>query len=87
MSDYFNENSTTTDLNNQDGGGTWSLSTNAGGYGNSSKSAIFNNYEIADFFMEKDVIRGGITTVCRTKSIEANNKYMENYNNTNSKFK
>ena len=33
-------------INNQDGGGTWSLSTNAGGYGNSSKSAIFNNYDI-----------------------------------------
>ena len=33
-------------INNQDGGGTWSLSTNAGGFGNSSKSAIFNNYDI-----------------------------------------
>lgn len=33
-------------INNEDGGGTWSLSTNAGGFGNSSKSAIFNNYDI-----------------------------------------
>ncbi|MEN9972029.1 MAG: hypothetical protein RIS20_376 [Bacteroidota bacterium] len=33
-------------INNQDGGGTWSLSTNAGGFGNSSNSAVFNNYDI-----------------------------------------
>lgn len=33
-------------IKNEDGGGTWSLSTNAGGYGNSTKSAIFNNYDI-----------------------------------------
>ena len=33
-------------INNQDGGGTWSLSTSAGGFGNSTKSAIFNNYDI-----------------------------------------
>jgi photosystem II stability/assembly factor-like uncharacterized protein len=33
-------------INNQDGGGTWSLATNAGGFGNSTKSAIFNNYDI-----------------------------------------
>ncbi len=33
-------------INNEDGGGAWSLSTNAGGFGNSSKSAIFNNYDI-----------------------------------------
>jgi hypothetical protein len=33
-------------INNEDGGGTWSLSTNTGGYGASSQSAIFNNYDI-----------------------------------------
>ncbi|MDP4638126.1 MAG: T9SS type A sorting domain-containing protein [Crocinitomicaceae bacterium] len=33
-------------INNEDGGGTWSLSTNTGGYGSSSQSAIFNNYDI-----------------------------------------
>jgi hypothetical protein len=33
-------------INNQDGGGTWSLSTSAGGFGNSTKAAVFNNYDI-----------------------------------------
>ena len=33
-------------INNQDGGGTWSLSTSTGGFGNSTKSAVFNNYDI-----------------------------------------
>lgn len=30
----------------QAGGGQWSLSTDAGGYGNSAQSAVFNNYDI-----------------------------------------
>lgn len=33
-------------INNEDGGGTWSLSTAAGGFGASSQAAIFNNYDI-----------------------------------------
>jgi photosystem II stability/assembly factor-like uncharacterized protein len=30
---------------NQDNGGSWTLSSTAGGFGNSSKSALFNNYD------------------------------------------
>ena len=33
-------------LNNEDGGGQWSLSVAAGGFGNSNQSAIFDNYNI-----------------------------------------
>ncbi len=53
----------------------------AWGYRSKTKLEYFNNRDVADFFMERDVIRGGITTVCRNKSLEANNKYMgEMYN-------
>jgi len=33
-------------MNNQDGGGTWSLSTSTGGFGNSTQAALFDNYNI-----------------------------------------
>jgi hypothetical protein len=33
-------------INNQDGGGTWSLSTSTGGFGNSTQAALFDNYNI-----------------------------------------
>jgi photosystem II stability/assembly factor-like uncharacterized protein len=33
-------------MNNQDGGGTWSLSTSTGGFGNSTQTALFDNYNI-----------------------------------------
>ena len=33
-------------INNQDGGGTWTLSTSTGGFGNSTQAALFDNYNI-----------------------------------------
>jgi hypothetical protein len=32
-------------IDNQDNGASWTLSSTAGGFGNSSKSALFNNYD------------------------------------------
>ncbi|MFM6935847.1 MAG: VPS10 domain-containing protein [Flavobacteriales bacterium] len=43
-------------INNEDGGGTWSLSTNAGGYGNSSQAAVFNNYDINSQHTSDDLV-------------------------------
>lgn len=43
-------------MNNQDGGGAWSLSTNVGGYGNSSQAALFDNYNIDSQHTSDDLV-------------------------------
>jgi len=62
----------------------------AWGFNSNIELEYFKSREIADFFMGKDVIRGilivlkigGITTVCRSKSLKANNPYMKNYDSS-----
>jgi hypothetical protein len=43
-------------VNDQNGNGTWTLSTSAGAFGNSSQSAFFNNYDIDSQGSHDDLI-------------------------------
>ena len=46
------------------------------------KLDLLNDREMIDFFIEKGVMRGGISTVCRKKYSKANNKHLNDYDKT-----